>query len=240
MLPRKIALIKPRSAGGGGGSGGNIVTNGLILHYDIANLSCYPGSGFSLTDLSGNGNHGTLTATTSVVSQSLDFTGSSQITTSIQYTNPQSFSVNVWFKTSSTAGRKLIGFSYPQSGASSEYDRHFYVNTSGALIWGIWTGNPTVANCGNVADNQWRYASVSCATGVSTLFLNGQQVGTLAATPANYAGYWRIAGQTLQSWPGATDGNFVGQVGKIEIYNRNLSSNEIQQNFDATKSRFGL
>jgi hypothetical protein len=37
-----------------------IVSPSLKLHYDINNSSCYPGSGTTLTDLSGNGNHGTL------------------------------------------------------------------------------------------------------------------------------------------------------------------------------------
>ena len=36
------------------------VTNGLILHWDPANINSYPGSGTVIYDLSGNGYHGTL------------------------------------------------------------------------------------------------------------------------------------------------------------------------------------
>lgn len=38
-------------------SGPEIVNNGLVLHLDAANTRCYPGSGTTLTDLSGNGKH---------------------------------------------------------------------------------------------------------------------------------------------------------------------------------------
>ena len=38
-----------------------IVSNGLVVAYDPANPKCYPGSGVTFYDLSGNGNHGTLT-----------------------------------------------------------------------------------------------------------------------------------------------------------------------------------
>ena len=37
-----------------------IVTGGLVLNLDAGNPSSYPGSGTTWTDLSGNGNHGTL------------------------------------------------------------------------------------------------------------------------------------------------------------------------------------
>ena len=38
-----------------------IVTNGLVLALDAANIKSYPGSGTTWTDLSGIGNNGTLT-----------------------------------------------------------------------------------------------------------------------------------------------------------------------------------
>ena len=41
--------------------GPNIVTNGLVLYLDAGNTKSYSGSGTTWTDLSGNGNNGTLT-----------------------------------------------------------------------------------------------------------------------------------------------------------------------------------
>ena len=41
-------------------SAGSIITSGLILNLDAGNVASYPGSGTTWTDLSGNGNNGTL------------------------------------------------------------------------------------------------------------------------------------------------------------------------------------
>ena len=41
-----------------------IVTNGLVLCLDAGNTRSYPGSGTTWTDLSGNGNNGTLSGPT--------------------------------------------------------------------------------------------------------------------------------------------------------------------------------
>ena len=38
----------------------NVITRGLVLHLDAGNKNSYSGSGSTWTDLSGNGNHGTL------------------------------------------------------------------------------------------------------------------------------------------------------------------------------------
>ena len=37
------------------------VSDGLVLCLDAANTKSYPGSGTAMTDMSGKGNHGTLT-----------------------------------------------------------------------------------------------------------------------------------------------------------------------------------
>ena len=42
-------------------TGPNIITDGLVLALDAANSRSYPGTGTTWSDLSGNGNSGTLT-----------------------------------------------------------------------------------------------------------------------------------------------------------------------------------
>ena len=54
MSPLSFGLGKNLSSGGG------IVTNGLVLSLDAGVSSSYPGTGTTWTDLSGNGNNGTL------------------------------------------------------------------------------------------------------------------------------------------------------------------------------------
>ena len=54
MSPLSFGLGKNLSSGGG------IVTNGLVLSLDAGRTNSYPGTGTTWTDLSGNGNNGTL------------------------------------------------------------------------------------------------------------------------------------------------------------------------------------
>ncbi|RYZ32103.1 MAG: LamG domain-containing protein, partial [Propionibacteriaceae bacterium] len=46
------------------------------------------------------------------------------------FSNPTVYSQEAWFKTSTTNGGKITGFGNTQSGTSSNYDRHVYMETS--------------------------------------------------------------------------------------------------------------
>lgn len=218
----------------------SIIRDGLVLHYDIANPACYPGSGLALADLSGSGNHGTLTGNTAFQDSALAFDGSSNITTTTLVSNPQGFSIGIWFRTSAPSGRKLVGLESSQIGGSGGYDRHFYVDTAGQLRWGVWSPGSSTFVYGNVTDNQWRYAVVSFNNGAALHSMNGLVVGNVTAVSQPFDGYWRIAGQSLNFWPSASAGFFIGQIAGVEIYNIPLAAGEIEQNFNINRGRFGL
>ncbi len=82
--------------------------------------------------------------------------------------------------------------------------------------------------------NQWVYVALSKPSGSSSAsyYVNGVLVGTGSAytTPALTPTWFnRAAGQTWR-----------GNCSVIQAYNRALSAAEIQQNYNALKSRFGL
>jgi hypothetical protein len=89
-----------------------IVTNGLVLCLDSANTESYPGSGTTWTDLSGNGNNGTLVNGPVFDGEnlgSISFDGvndSVQITKvpSIDFTPTSSFTMMVWAKVLGLSG----------------------------------------------------------------------------------------------------------------------------------------
>ena len=54
---------------------------------------------------------------------------------------PNVFSQEVWFKTTSTAGGKIAGFGSSNTGDSSTYDRHIYMDTSGRVCFGVYPGS---------------------------------------------------------------------------------------------------
>ena len=94
-----------------------IVTSGLVLCLDAANRKSYPGSGTTWTDLSGNGNNGTLidspTFNTDGIG-SLSFNGlnsyigisspSSRFNWTPSSTGFNNMTLDLWIKTSDTSG----------------------------------------------------------------------------------------------------------------------------------------
>jgi hypothetical protein len=89
----------------------SIATNGLVLCLDAANRKSYPGSGTTWTDLSGNGNNGTLTngpTYSSANGGSLSFDGTNDVVNSttsiIDRADGQEITVSCWIKPSRTSG----------------------------------------------------------------------------------------------------------------------------------------
>ena len=45
--------------------------------------------------------------------------------------------MEAWFKTTTTAGGKIIGFGNRSTGNSTSYDRHLYMSNTGRLYFGV-------------------------------------------------------------------------------------------------------
>ena len=219
----------------------DIVTSGLVMHLDARNVASYQGSGTTWTDLSGAGNHGTFTATPSVSNGVVSLSGSYHVTTTNQFANPQSFSVEVWFRTNSASGRKLIGLENAQTGSVVVWDRHYYIDTSGNLRFAVFSGDQNTVNYGFVADNSWRCAAVSYNAGIANHYLNAALLETRTATAASYSGWWRVFGFSNAGYAGGgADGGFIGEGAIVRIYNRPMAAAEWEQNFNTNRAWFGI
>ncbi|WP_108718056.1 S-layer family protein [Miniimonas sp. S16] len=163
-------------------------------------------SGSVLTDTSGNSNDGALVGATARTSDGALFgsTGSGlQIGpdngwgyTTRQFSSPGSFTLETWFKTSSTSGGRLIGFGDGTTNTSGSYDRQVYMERDGQLTFGTWTGQTnTVTSPKSYNDGTWHHVmAVQGASGL-VLYVDGDRVGTNPQTSAqDYSGHWRIGG----------------------------------------------
>jgi large repetitive protein len=70
---------------------------------------------------------------------SADFT-SGVVASAVQFDNPTTYTTEIWFNTTTNQGGKLTGFGRQQTGTSSSYDRHVYMQDDGHLVFGTWTG----------------------------------------------------------------------------------------------------
>ena len=123
---------------------------------------------------------------------------------------PQTFSVEAWFKTTSTAGGKIIGFGDSNTGDSTNYDRHLYMDNSGKLVFGVYNGTvSTITSPAATTTALGTRSSPRWASGGMTLYVDGVKVGSRADVTfaQTYAGYWRVGGDNLNGWPSGPSSN---------------------------------
>ncbi|RFA11303.1 hypothetical protein B7R54_14590 [Subtercola boreus] len=200
-------------------------------------------------DVSGrtaNGNYqGSMTrSTTTPISCSRDTNSAyvlngttSYLSTPTQVTTPATFTLETWFKTT-VGGGKLVGFEANQTGTSSVYDRHVYLNPTGQLIFGTYNnGLQTITSPLDYDDNLWHHviATFSASTGMN-LWVDGKNVAANATytTAEAHAGWWRFGGGNLSGWPtpGAT-GFFTGSMRYAAVYTVVLSPATISNHYAA-------
>jgi PKD repeat protein len=152
------------------------------------------------------------------------------VSSAAQFNNPSTYALELWFKTTTTQGGKLIGFGSSKTGGSGGYDRHIYMENDGRLTFGTWTGQANTISTPNAYnDGKWHYVSASQSSAGLKLFVDGALSGTNPATQAqDYGGYWRVGGDT--TW-GNTAPYFAGTIDEVAVYPRALTSDEVQNHY---------
>jgi hypothetical protein len=226
--------------------GENIVTNGLVLNLDSANKDSYPGTGTTWYDLSGNGYNGTLTNGPSFLSNQnggiLDFDGVDDYTSlgssaASLIQGKTAVTIGIFFKLDVLDTlRGLIGTLNYGCGANLGL-----VASGNALTFYNDTGTCyDVGISSFVETGKWIYA-VGTYDGTTTRIYGikdgtlSQSSGTSKSGATNtFTSDFIVIGNQYSSY-------FTnGQCGTAFVYNRVLSQAEILQNYNATKTRFGL
>ena len=157
------------------------------------------------------------------------------ITTPTQVTNPQVFSIEVWFKTT-VAGGKLIGFGNQQSTSSGSYDRHLYIGSDGKVYFGVYnSGVKSAASPLTYTDGNWHQAVATMSAAGMVLYMDGVQVATNTNTVAETnTGYWRIGWDNLGGWT-ATPSNyyFTGSMRYASAWKIALTAAQVKQHWAA-------
>ena len=152
---------------------------------------------------------------------------------------PNTFTIEAWFRTSTSFGGKLIGFGNNQTGNSSNYDRHIYLDNSGRVFFGLYNGSSqTINSPGTYRNNAWHHVvATSSRTAGMKLFIDGNLVAQRADVTygqGGYWGYWRIGNDSLNSWPSdPISDNFNGSIDEVAIYKRDLAPAEISLHYAA-------
>jgi hypothetical protein len=196
------------------------------------------------------GNNGTpqgrITYTTGEVGKAFNLDGSSgYISTSTRISNPQTFSLSLWFRTGATQGGVLISFDSSQASELVRgrlYDRNIYMDNAGALHFGVWNGNPDqIDTRTGYNDNKWHQVvgSLSADTGLS-FYVDGTLAGNNPAVTRaveTYDGYWRIGEGKLDNWPNPPASlYFKGQIDEVAIFDTALSAIDVAAIYGAGRN----
>jgi hypothetical protein len=226
----------------------NIVTDGLVLNVDAGFVGSYPTTGTTLYDLSGNANNGALIngpTFNSANSGSIVFDGVDDYGRVTNCVNalPQDITIEVWLKGTIDPFNNAFEIG---GGGSSIANELVARGSNGALNYlqyfswyektDLTTNNfiSIVPNAGMpISPTQFSQHVVWLkGDGTSGTYLNGSLFAS-NATPTSFT-RWYIAYRDLYFGFG------IENIAVIRIYNRALPAQEVLQNYNAQKGRFGL
>lgn len=158
------------------------------------------------------------------------------VTSAHMFWAPPAFSTEMWFKTTTRSGGKLIGFGNSRTGTSSHYDRHVYMTDGGQLVFGVYPGRVvTVTSSRAYNDGQWHYVAATLGSTGMALYADGQLVGTNANTGAeSFYGWWKVGYDNLNGWPSTPSSfHFAGSVDEVAVYPTALPAAAVSAHFNA-------
>ena len=208
---------------------GTCLDYGLVTHLDANNNASYSGTGTTWTDLTGNGNNGTIVGATYTTTngRSFAFDGVDDYVSSTS--SKEYVDTMVIFRPDFTLtnANNLTGII--ASGTSGDRSLRFQgINGTGPWV---------VQNPGNVNDWTWPSSSVNINGASTNTTVSGWNILSAYRTnqdpfPKSFAYHLGMAGMTSRP--------FKGQIAVLRLYDRPLSDSERVQLFEEYRSRFGL
>lgn len=222
------------------------VTSGLELYYDPSQSASYPGSGTTVYDLSPSGVNATLSGSPVDAGNWFSFTGSQSLLTGnlVSLFSGWQHSLEIWFSAStissvfSDTGSGPTSSGYHATGLEVYSAGPFYLTN--AMLYNNSTGVTRVGG-GTVSLNTW-YQLVRVYNGTNTAYayLNKVKSSDTSIAWTTPSPGWYLNFGASDATRFATGAAFQGKLGVIRLYNRVLSQAEVTQNYDATKSKYGL
>jgi hypothetical protein len=239
-------------------NGPKIVTDGLVLSLDAADRNSYPGSGTAWNDLAGS-NNGTLTNGPtfnsanggSIVLDGVDDYISLGITPTNLRIGTGDFTINTWVKLTTqtinpgdasyrfiignkNAGAAASGYSLVWNNQfnkfllatanNSTYSQVFSTNTW-ASLYDVWANVVMIRQNGSTNNGCFYINNIyePIASALTILDVTSNTDMNMGNTSDLYNPYWTKI-----------------TYGTTQIYNKALTTSEVQQNFNALRKRFGL
>ena len=215
------------------------VTAGLVLNLDAGNAASYPGSGTAWTDLSGNGRSGTLTGGPTYSSAdggSIVFDGSNDFVQCSGSLTATAATFVIWMRRNGPQD-DFDGIIYSRS-ANATGLSFFGTTNKISYTWNNAVNTYTWDSGLTIPDLTWCMIAVSVTSTSATAYLC-QSGGITSAT--NTVSHTSTVLDDVKLAQDDLGGRFFnGRISVAMIYDRALSADEISQNFNALRGRYGL
>lgn len=213
-----------------------IVTNGLVLYLDAANSRSYPTTGATWSDLSRSGNNGTLTNGPTFNSNnggSIVFDGINDYVSCGTFFNYTNFTIFFWVYPGPTQTTYANIFDNNHSGTQNFTCQQNVSNTNQYQFFCISATNISGTSLFTLTANTWNQLTFTWNNSIASVYING--VFHSSGSPANPINY-NNPNLSIARWSNGRYWN--GRFGNFIAYNRVLALSEIQQNYNALKSRY--
>lgn len=212
-----------------------IVTDGLVLALDASNPKSYPGTGATLTNLVNTTNNATILNSPTYTSGYFELNGSNQYVNcgNSSTFNAQVFTVSFWFNPVVLAIKELAMKNTNANSGPGPFE--IFVDGAGKIKHRI-NGTNDVTSNGSVSTGIWKMITLTYDLSKRKLYFNDLlDIETAYSTAITYT-----TGDL--TWGAYGNGQYAvnAKISSLMYYNRALSDQEIKQNFNATRGRYGV
>ena len=222
-----------------------IVRDGLVLCLDAGNTKSYPGTGTTCFDKSGSGNNGSLVNGVGYSSSnggSFVFDGVSNRGIQLAGTNLSltQMTISSW-NYSTNYNQNGFMFEKTTNGSVNTQYSLFY-NSSNQIYFRTYSLSPldlAMTTSDAVVNSQWNNVVATYDGTLKKIYVNGV-LRAVSGTPTGTVNQNDTGAAYIGTYGNFAGYYFNGNIAQTHIYNRALTLLEIQQNFNATRGRFGI
>jgi hypothetical protein len=222
---------------------GQITRSGLVMAVNSNLRNSYSGSGTSMFDTSSSATTFTSTGAPTFTSGTpafFTFNGSSNFFTSpeVSALNTNTPSVEVWVKTANT---NQNGFWFEKGQVNGQYSL-FQEGTT--IVWRTLAGGSstslTVSSTTHLSTSAWKHVVGTYNGSTKIIYVNGTNVASVGQTGTMTT---NANGMSIGVYGGVNGSRgyyYNGSLSEVRVYNKALSAAEVLNNFNATRSFYGV